>query len=224
MNKYAIIVAGGKGTRMGTETPKQFLKLNGKPILVHTIEKFLSIPNIHIILSIPKDHVLLWNEVRNHYFLEKNIITVIGGQERFHSVLNGLNSINDSNALVAIHDGVRPLITTDIINNSFNIAQHKGSAVVAVPLKDSIREITSSGNISKNRTDFRAIQTPQTFNLNLLKAAFKQPYTTKFTDDASVFEAAGNSIELIEGDYKNIKITTKEDVIFASSILNEEQQ
>lgn len=222
MNKYAIIVAGGKGVRMGAEIPKQFLELNGKPILVHTIEKFLSIPYINIILTLPEAHISLWNALKGKYFSGNNIITVIGGAERFHSVLNGLNAIKDSEGLIAIHDGVRPLVSTEIINNSFEVSKDKGSAVTAVFLKDSIRKVTPSGNTSKNRKDYRAIQTPQTFNLKLLKKAFKQPYSEEFTDDASVFEAEGNSIELIEGDYSNIKITTKEDLVFATSILNKE--
>ena len=124
--------------------------------------------------------------------------------------------------MIAIHDGVRPLISTEIINNSFEVSKNKGSAVTAVLLKDSIRKVNPSGNTSKNRKDYRAIQTPQTFNLKLLKKAFTQPYSEEFTDDASVFEAEGNSIELIEGDYSNIKITTKEDLVFATSILNKE--
>lgn len=220
MKKFAIIVAGGKGVRMGYETPKQFLEIAGKPILIHTLEVFLQSNDIHIILTLPKTHFSFWEEIKNTFLPTTNITTVEGGETRFHSVQNALNTITEQEGLVAIHDGVRPCVSSEIINNSFKQAEELDSAITSVDLKDSIREITPDGNFAKNRTNYKLIQTPQTFHLAKLKMAYKQPFNVLFTDDASVFEANNNTIHLVNGDYKNIKITTQEDLIIATSIIN----
>ena len=218
MQKYAIVVAGGSGTRMKSELPKQFIKLAGKPILMHTLEAF-HFDNIQIILVLPESQIPYWKElVDEHQFkIPHNIIA--GGEQRFHSVKNGLSSIKADDGLVAIHDGVRPLIKRQIISESFEQAERAGNAIASIQLKDSIRSITPHANQQEDRTNFRLIQTPQTFKIQLIKRAFEQEYTPSFTDDASVLEQAGHSINLIEGDYKNIKITTPEDLLVAETLL-----
>lgn len=218
MQKYAIVVAGGSGTRMKSELPKQFIKLAGKPILMHTLEAF-HFDDIQIILVLPESQIPYWKElVDEHQFkIPHNIIA--GGEQRFHSVKNGLSSIKADDGLVAIHDGVRPLIKRQIISESFEQAKRAGNAIVSIQLKDSIRSITPHSNQQEDRTNFRLIQTPQTFKIQLIKRAFEQEYTPSFTDDASVLEQAGHSINLIEGDYKNIKITTPEDLLVAETLL-----
>lgn len=218
MQKYAIIVAGGSGTRMKSELPKQFIKLAGKPILMHTLEAF-HFDHIQIILVLPESQIPYWKElVDEHQFkIPHNIIA--GGEQRFHSVKNGLSSIKADDGLVAIHDGVRPLIKRQIISESFEQAKRAGNAIASIQLKDSIRSITPQSNQQEDRTNFRLIQTPQTFKVQLIKRAFEQEFTPSFTDDASVLEQAGHSINLIEGDYKNIKITTPEDLLVAETLL-----
>ena len=218
MQKYAIVVAGGSGTRMKSELPKQFIKLAGKPILMHTLEAF-HFDDIQIILVLPESQIPYWKElVDEHQFkIPHNIIA--GGEQRFHSVKNGLSSIKADDGLVAIHDGVRPLIKRQIISESFEQAKRAGNAIASIQLKDSIRSITPHANQQEDRTNFRLIQTPQTFKIQLIKRAFEQEYTPSFTDDASVLEQAGHSINLIEGDYKNIKITTPEDLLVAETLL-----
>ncbi|NVJ47896.1 MAG: 2-C-methyl-D-erythritol 4-phosphate cytidylyltransferase [Cytophagia bacterium] len=218
MQKYAIIVAGGSGTRMKSDLPKQFIELLGKPILMHSIEAF-HFDDIKIILVLPKAQIEFWKELMvKHQFKVPHQI-VEGGKARFHSVKNGLESIDSTSGLVAIHDGVRPLIKQAIISESYASAEQHGNAIVSVGLKDSIRSVSDSGNKQEDRSKFRLIQTPQTFQLQLIKAAFKQPYDPIFTDDASVLERAGHKINLIDGDYQNIKITTPEDLTVAQSLL-----
>lgn len=217
-NKYSIIVAGGSGNRMKSELPKQFIELAGKPILMHTIEAF-HFDDIKIILVLPKAQIEFWKDlVVEHQFNVPHEI-IEGGEARFHSVKNGLESIKSSTGLVAIHDGVRPLIKQAIIYESFATAERLGNAIVSVGLKDSIRSVSEYENRQEDRSKFRLIQTPQTFQLQLIKAAFEQDYSPLFTDDASVLEMAGYQINLIEGDYRNIKITTPEDLIIAQSLL-----
>ena len=215
--KFAIIVAGGSGSRMQSEIPKQFLFLKDKPIIAHTINTFLKC-NCHIIVVLPENHLNTFKNTLLTHCDSENIELVIGGKTRFESVKNGLSSVNE-NALVAIHDAVRPFVTTEIINTSFETAKEYGSAICSVDLKDSIRFVSKSGNESKDRTQFKLIQTPQTFQSTLLLAAYSQEYNDSFTDDASVLEANGGKIQLIEGDYKNIKITTPEDLLVANAFI-----
>jgi 2-C-methyl-D-erythritol 4-phosphate cytidylyltransferase len=220
MQLFAIIVAGGSGSRMGSDVPKQFLPLNGKPILMHTIDTFASTTSsIEIILVLPKSQISYWESLCiQHEFTTAHQV-VIGGETRFQSVKNGLSHINVIDGLVAIHDGVRPLISKEIIGNTYKAAEKFGSAVAAVPIKDSIRKIEGKQNAAVERNQFWAIQTPQTFKLGVIKKAYQTTFNPSFTDDATVIEKDGNSIHLVHGDYKNIKITTQEDLIIASAFL-----
>lgn len=220
MQKYVVIVAGGSGTRMKREIPKQFIPVAGKPILMHTLLAFYNFSaEINIILVLPESQILGWKSLCAQYNFDIPHKTTIGGKTRFHSVKNGLANIN-GDGLVAIHDGVRPLVSDQIILNSFAMAEQKGNAITAVPLKDSIRWTDGTNNKVVNRNDYQLVQTPQTFQVNLIKSAFNTGYDPGFTDDASVLEASGTKINLIEGDYSNIKITTPEDLVLAESRLN----
>lgn len=219
MQKYALIVAGGSGTRMRSQLPKQFISVKGKPILMHTLETF-HYDEIQIILVLPKKQMSFWQELcqKQAFFIPHQLVE--GGNTRFESVANGLACIKEPNGLVAIHDGVRPCIERSIINTSFNTAKEKGNAVVSVPLKDSIRKLHEKGNTAEDRSAFRLIQTPQTFQVALIREAFEKASHQDFTDDASVLESMGEAIHLIDGDYRNIKITTPEDLLVAESYLD----
>ena len=220
MQKYVVIVAGGSGTRMKREIPKQFIPVAGKPILMHTLEAFQKADaSIRIILVLPESQVLGWKSLCAQYNFELPHQITHGGDSRFQSVKNGLAQIKDFTGLVAIHDGVRPLISTHIISESYRVAESKGNAIVAVPLKDSIRWAKGSENKVQDRSEYQLVQTPQTFQVALIKTAFDTDYDTAFTDDATVLEATGEKINLIEGDYRNIKITTPEDLIVAEAFL-----
>ena len=213
-----IIVAGGSGSRMNTEIPKQFLEVAGKPVLVHTIGAFLDFdPEIELILVLPKAHVDTWERIRSQYFPDKSIIQAEGGATRFQSVGSGLQLVTSE--LVAIHDAVRPCITLPVIQKSFESAAKFGSGLVTVPLKDSIRELVGNTSEARDRSRFRAVQTPQTFQTKLIRRAFEMEEKPTFTDDATVFEAAGNEVALVEGSYQNIKITTIEDLSVAELFL-----
>jgi 2-C-methyl-D-erythritol 4-phosphate cytidylyltransferase len=218
MNKTALIVAGGSGTRMESNLPKQFLLLAGKPILMYTIEAFYNSGVNHIILVLPQSQIEFWNQLcQTHQFTIQHQI-VAGGASRFESVKNGLQHCN-YNDLVAIHDGVRPFISKEIITLSFETAAQKGNAVAAVRLKDSIRKVELLGNKNVNRDNYYLIQTPQTFKAQLIKEAYAAQDHINFTDDASVLESNGYAINLIAGDYKNIKITTPEDLLVGEAFL-----
>jgi 2-C-methyl-D-erythritol 4-phosphate cytidylyltransferase len=225
MEKYAIIVAGGSGSRMGSEIPKQFLVLDNYPILMHTILAFLSYnKNIKIILVLPGSSFQEWNVLCSKYHFEFTGTLVAGGNSRFQSVKNGLSTIKNDQSLVAIHDGVRPLVTSEIIHTSFELAEQKGSAIAATQPKESIRIEYGNGSKSMDRSKIRMIQTPQTFRTYLIKEAFEAfEDSSEFTDDASVAEKYGVEIHLFEGNYSNIKITTPEDMIFARAILSEKK-
>ena len=222
MKKIAIIVAGGTGQRMNMSIPKQFLLLQNKPILFHTMAAFkAAIPDIELIVVLPENQFDTWHALGSTY-PEINSQTphklIAGGETRFHSSLAGIQAIDDqANCLVAIQDGVRPLIAHQTIQNAFKEAEIHGNAVVAVPSKDSVRMWDENQNTFKavNRTDVRIIQTPQIFRLDSLKKAFSNGYSPHFTDDASVVEDAGETIHLVEGTYANIKITTPEDLALA---------
>lgn len=220
MKKYALIVAGGAGTRMKTDLPKQFLLLDKLPVLMHTIEQFYQFDNsLEIIIVLPAYQIEFWKELCNqHKFSIAHKVTE-GGKTRYHSVQNGLKLIEEK-GLVAVHDGVRPLISKKIIASSFDVADKQRSAIAAVALKDSIRKIEGKTTISENRSDYFLVQTPQTFQTTLLKDAYSQTEaSTEFTDDASVFEASQGKVNLIAGDYKNLKITTPEDLVIAQALL-----
>ncbi|RFS14080.1 2-C-methyl-D-erythritol 4-phosphate cytidylyltransferase [Emticicia sp. C21] len=221
--KYAVLVAGGSGSRMGGEIPKQFLALAGKPILLHTIEQFLKISDINIILVLPEKDIEYWHRVVAQQSLNTTALQaikiVVGGKSRFQSVKNGLAHV-EANSLVAVHDGVRPLISTEIIEQSFKTADELGNAVTSVQLKDSIREVRENNqNKAVERAKFRLMQTPQTFQSDIIKKAFQVKEQSFFTDCASVLEFAGYPINLIDGSYENIKITTPEDLVVAEALL-----
>ena len=220
MKKYALIVAGGAGTRMKTDLPKQFLLLDKLPVLMHTIEQFYQFDNtLEIIIVLPAYQIKFWEGLCNQHKFSIVHKVSEGGKTRYHSVRNGLQLV-EKNSLVAVHDGVRPLVSKEIIASSFAVAEKQGSAIAAVTLKDSIRKKTMSATESKNRIDYYLVQTPQTFQSSLLIDAYsKTEASTEFTDDASVFEASQGDVALIEGDYKNIKITTPEDLVIAQALL-----
>lgn len=217
MNQYALVVAGGSGLRMGTEIPKQFLLLKGEPVLMHTLRKFKLCKQI--VLVLPAAQIGYWNELCTKYNFTLPHTIVQGGSERFYSVLNGLNAL-PNDGLVAIHDGVRPCVSVDVINEAFVTAEKLGNAIVAVPSKDSIRMVNDGKSVAVDRSKYYLIQTPQVFNLPLLKEAYSSTvYQTTFTDDASVFEHANHQINLVKGEYTNIKITTPEDLPLAELFL-----
>ncbi len=225
--EYALVVAGGKGTRIKSKVPKQFLELNGKPVLLHTLEAFYRYSEkINVILVLPEDDFETWKSICEKYKFHKNIILQKGGESRFQSVKNGLAKIDgdaclpDRQGLVAIHDGVRPLVSEDIIGASFRLAAVHQSAVAAVRLKESIRMTDQDNTKAVDRSRFRLIQTPQTFQVQLIKKAYEIEEDPSLTDDASVAERAGHVISLFEGSYENIKITTSEDLIVAEALLN----
>ena len=215
--KYALIVAGGKGSRMAAAVPKQFLVVKGKPVLMHTISRFYETGCV-IILVLPAEQVSYWNELCEQYTFAVPHQLANGGQERFDSVKNGLALIEDK-GLVAIHDGVRPCVSAAIIEKSFADAAQFLSAVAAVKPKESIRMQQGETSTAVNRDQYYLVQTPQTFDIKAIKQAYGQKYSVLFTDDASVFEAAGHRIHLTEGDYRNIKITTPEDLDLAALFL-----
>lgn len=225
--EYALVVAGGKGTRIKSKVPKQFLELNGKPVLLHTLEAFYRYSEkINVILVLPEDDFQTWKSICEKFKFHKNIILQKGGESRFQSVKNGLAKIDgdaclpDRQGLVAIHDGVRPLVSEDIIGASFRLAAVHQSAVAAVRLKESIRMTDQDNTKAVDRSRFRLIQTPQTFQVQLIKKAYEIKEDPSLTDDASVAERAGHVISLFEGSYENIKITTQEDLVIAAALLN----
>ncbi len=212
MNKYAIILAGGQGLRMQSDVPKQFLEIEGKPIIVHTIERFIQYDkSIHLIVVLPSDQMDLWNNINKLYFTNLNIKSTTGGETRSESVRKGLIKI-DTDGLVAIHDAVRPFVPIKSIDQSYNSAEKHGSGVVAIHLKDSIREVVNNKTEAKNRDNFRLVQTPQTFKVAEIKQAYEKIYSYDFKDDASLYEAAGFEVKLVPGSFKNIKITTQDDI------------
>lgn len=222
--EYAIIVAGGKGTRIKSVLPKQFLELHGKPILLHTVEAFFNYSaKITVIIVLPHDDIQTWNSIVHKFNFTLPVIVQSGGDTRFQSVKKGLEKI-DGDGLVAIHDGVRPLVTTDIIAASFRLAAIHKSAVAAVPLKESIRMTDQEQTKALDRSKFRLIQTPQTFQVSLIKGAYAIKEEDSLTDDASVAERAGNSIFLFDGNYRNIKITTEEDLLIAHALVESNRQ
>lgn len=221
MKEYALIVAGGSGSRMQSNMPKQFLLLAGKPILMHTIEAFKRYSDhLTIIVVLPGTTMKLWEDLCLKYDFRHSFNLVVGGSTRTESVKNGLSVIKDSDSLVAIHDGVRPMVQPEIISASYRLAQVHGCAVAATRLKESLRLVDKDKTTSIDRSKYRSIQTPQTFKTSLIKEAYSNVKgDTDFTDDASVAEQSGLSISLFEGSYENIKITTPEDLLFAEALL-----
>lgn len=215
MKAYAIIVAGGKGLRMGGDVPKQFLPINGKPILMHTIEAFRKgLDGIEIILVLPADQHEYWQKLCQDYNFCSPELIAKGGETRFHSVKNGLALLpDDEDAVVGIHDGVRPFVSKETIQRCYATAAGGRAVVPVVPVVETIRQILPDGkSITRPRDEYRLVQTPQTFPLVMLKKAYEQSYSETFTDDASVVEAMGEEILMVEGNRENIKITTPSDL------------
>jgi 2-C-methyl-D-erythritol 4-phosphate cytidylyltransferase len=219
MKKFVIIVAGGSGSRMGTEIPKQFLELCGKPVLMHTISVFHDFdPESKIILVLPEDQLPFWEGLclKHSFSLVHQVVS--GGKTRFHSVQNGLSQI-DGEGIVFIHDGVRPLVSRETLGRCLETAQESGNAIPVLPVTESLRKLEGEQNISVDRSQYFSVQTPQTFRSDQILEAFQQDFDPAFTDDASVAEKAGFSIHMVEGNRENIKITTPTDLIIAEALL-----
>lgn len=223
MKKFAVIVAGGSGTRMGTAIPKQFLELQGKPIIWYTLNSFLqAFDDLEIVLVLPEHHLQTGLQVIQTTIDPRRIGVTAGGETRFHSVRNGLNHIQQ-HSIVFVHDGVRCLVTQDLIRRCYHQAIEFGNAIPAIAAVDSIRVETPTGNQLIDRNKVRIIQTPQTFYSDILKAAFEQEYDDSFTDEASVVEKLGVRIHLVEGEATNIKITRPIDILIAEKIVEERE-
>lgn len=223
MNKYVIIVAGGKGLRMGGEIPKQFLPLGGKPILVRTIEKFIQYdPAIRVILVLPANQREYWANLCKYSPVPEIYALASGGDTRFHSVKRGLAAITETGeALVAVHDGVRPFVSLSVIASCFDKAAEVGAVVPVVDVVESVRRIDEQGGShAEDRNAYKLVQTPQVFHLSLLRRAYAQEYQLGFTDDASVVEALGGHIGLVPGNRENIKLTTPFDLRVAQALLD----
>ena len=220
ISKYAVIVAGGAGTRMGATTPKQFLLLNGKPLLYYTLKAFFdAFADIQIILVLPEEHIGTGQEIIDAYFDHQHVSITVGGRTRFHSVQNGLGLVLEE-SVVFVHDAVRCLVTPTLIRNCFEATLSFGSAVPVIACKDSVRILTDEGNEMLRREMVKLVQTPQTFYSKILLPAFQIDYKDKFTDEASVVESFGLKLYLVEGEVENIKITHPADLILAEYILN----
>lgn len=220
MKRYAIIVAGGSGQRMESPVPKQFMELNQKPVLMHTIEKFYSAASsIHIVVVLPKTHHSVWTILcQKHQFSMPHQICE-GGASRFQSVRNGLELCTED-SIIAVHDGVRPLIHPELILNLYHQAELNSAVIPVCPILESIRKAQGEGSKSLDRSQYYSVQTPQCFSSDLLQNAYQQDEQETFTDDASVVEALGKNIQLFKGDRTNIKLTTPEDFVFAEALLN----
>ena len=216
MQKVALIVAGGKGERMNADIPKQFLLLNGTPILMHTLKQFSHFEEI--VLVLPHSQFDYWQELCNTYNFTQKHTLVAGGTTRFYSVKNGLEKI-DENSVIAIHDGVRPLISTKLIDSLITKTKNGVGVIPIVPVKDSIRKVEGENSVHLDRSNLFKVQTPQCFLSTDIKEAYTQEFSDTFTDDASVFEANGGKITTLLGEEKNLKITTKEDLKIASILI-----
>ena len=218
MKLYVVIVAGGSGKRMHADLPKQYIEVAGKPVLMHTIEKFRAFDSsIEIITVLPENQLRFWAGLQKKYSFNIPHTLVKGGKSRFYSVRNGLQFI-DEPGLVAIHDGVRPFVSIDTIRRCFETAEKLGNAIPVISPSDTLRMVTEIGSETVNRLHFKQVQTPQVFNTDLIKKAYLQDYLPEFTDDATVLEKTGEKINLIEGNRENIKITNPEDLKIAESL------
>lgn len=222
MDRYAILVAGGKGLRMGSDIPKQFLPLRGRPVLMHTIDVFRrTYPDIHIILVLPREQQDYWRQLCGQHGYDVELCVADGGETRFHSVRNGLSLIPDgARGVVGVHDGVRPFVSPEAIRRCFEAAEEFGAVVPVVPVVETVRQLLADGSsMTVDRNAYRLVQTPQTFDIQLLKKAYGQPFDPFFTDDASVVEAMGHPIKLVEGNNENIKLTNPADLKLAEGMV-----
>ena len=221
MRKFVIIVAGGKGLRMGGDIPKQFLPISGKPILMRTIERFFEYDSqIQVVLVLPQDHFDYWKNLCEEYKFNLPHTLIAGGATRYHSVKNGLMSIACSeNDLVAVHDGVRPFVSVDTIAEPFEKASQFGAVIPVIDAVESLREVVGTKSQARDRSAYKLVQTPQSFTYKVLRQAYDLDYRDTFTDDASVVEAAGFDVTLVKGNRENIKITTTYDLKIASVLV-----
>jgi 2-C-methyl-D-erythritol 4-phosphate cytidylyltransferase len=221
MNKYAVIVAGGNGSRMNSAVPKQFLLIKNKPVLYYTLHTFLNAyDDLKIILVLPEEYVAAGQEIIDAWFDYKRIKITIGGRTRFHSVQNGLQLVEEE-SIVFVHDAVRCLLTEQLVKNCYNTALEFGAAIPVVDCKDSVRLVTGNGNEALERRNVKLVQTPQVFLSTILLPAFNIDYKDKFTDEASVVEAFGMKVQLVEGEEDNIKITRPIDLLIAEKLMDE---
>lgn len=218
-----LIVAGGRGTRMGGPQPKQFLELAGRPVLMHTLEAFDRWDaSARFIVVLPEDQIDTWKRLCEAHVFGRIHRVVAGGETRFHSVRNGLDAVA-SDGLIAVHDGVRPLVAPSVIAACFAAAADGGAAVPVVPVVESVREVDADGGSRPvDRARFRVVQTPQVFRADVLRAAYCLPYDPRFTDDASVVEASGVAVRLVPGNRENIKLTTPMDLLLAEQLMRRE--
>jgi 2-C-methyl-D-erythritol 4-phosphate cytidylyltransferase len=222
MRKFAIIVAGGTGSRMNNSTPKQFLLLKGKPVLYYTINSFLqAYDDLQIVLVLPEDHIAAGQEIIDAFFDYSRLQIAIGGRTRFHSVQNGLQLVNEE-SIVFVHDAVRCLVSVDLVRRCYDAAMENGSAIPVIDSKDSVRLITDDDdNEALERAAIKLVQTPQTFHSKILLPAYQIDYKDKFTDEATVVEAFGLKVKLVAGEENNFKITRPLDLLMAEQILQE---
>lgn len=222
MRRYVIIVAGGKGLRMGGDIPKQFLPIGGRPVLMRTVDIFRSVyPDIEVVLVLPKAQQDYWAELCRTYNFTTPVTVADGGETRFHSVLSGLRSLpSDESAVVGVHDGVRPFVSAETIRRCYETASEGKAVVPTTAVVETLRHILPDGtSVTRPRNEYRLVQTPQTFPLAMLQEAYEQTYRDAFTDDASVVEAMGIGITMIEGNRENIKLTTPADISLAEFIV-----
>jgi 2-C-methyl-D-erythritol 4-phosphate cytidylyltransferase len=223
MKKIAIIVAGGSGSRMGSQLPKQFILLREKPVLYYTLKAFLdAYADMQVILVLPGDYIEMGREIIDAWFDPEIIQITEGGDTRFQSVQNGLQLVQEE-AIIFVHDGVRCMLSQDLIHRCYQTALETGTAVPAIASKDSVRILTSEGNEAVDRNQVRLIQTPQTFHSKILLPAFQIDYKDKFTDEATVVEAFGIKISLVEGEEANIKLTLPVDMVLAEKLMGERE-
>lgn len=224
-NRYAVILAAGEGRRMHSSLPKQFMELEGKPVLRYTLERFLEFdPQIRLIVVLPADRLEYWKEYCHHTGFRPAMRLVTGGLTRFHSVQNALEYVPED-ALVAVHDGVRPLLAADFLKELFDKAVRSRAVIPVLPLVESVRELQGAGlSRAVDRSRFVSVQTPQVFHADLLKRAYAQPYSPAFTDDATVVESLGIKISLCDGRRENLKITTPEDLVLVRSFISLPQE
>lgn len=219
MKKYVIIVAGGKGLRMGGDLPKQFLPIGGKPVLMHTLEVFRKYDaTLQIILVLPREQQHFWKQLcEEHHFAVEHTVAD-GGETRFHSVKSGL-ALVQSPGLVGVHDGVRPFVSIEVIGSCYDLAEQHKAVIPVIDVVETVRHLTDAGSETVNRNDYKLVQTPQVFDTELLQKAYAQEFTPFFTDDASVVEAMGVPVHLAKGNRENIKITTPFDLKVGSALL-----
>ena len=243
MTKFAIIVAGGKGLRMGADLPKQFIPVEGRPVLMRTLDAFHSCDSsIQLILVLPRDHQPYWRELCEEYHFAVPHRIADGGATRFHSVQSGLSLVDADDALVAVHDGVRPFVSHEVIRQCYRDAETHGAVVPVIPVVETVRRLVAlqeektqaampqspllgrgrgeATSVTVPRDSYRLVQTPQTFRSSLIRCAYEQPYCDAFTDDASVVESLGEAVHLVEGNRENIKLTTPYDLIVAKALVD----